>query len=102
MLDLDPELGSDAEVLEILEALVWKDTAGNRKGSVYRIDSKAQSEALRREVRDLQCRVEEQDAKIASQDAKIASQDARFAAFEARVLKLDSTQGLTLAAPTLL
>ena len=94
MLDLDPEIGSDAETLEILEALVWKDVAGNRKGSVAKMESKVQSEALRREVKELRDRVKEQDGKIASLHAK-------FATFEARVLKLDSVQGPTPTAPTL-
>jgi hypothetical protein len=94
MLDLDPEIGSDAETLEILEALVWKDVAGNRKGSVAKMESKVQSEALRREVKELRDRVKEQDGKIASLHAK-------FATFEARVLKLDSVQGPTPTALTL-
>jgi hypothetical protein len=135
MLDLDPEMGSDTKELEMLGALVWKGSADNRRDgpSRWEFDSDSahqkslapnskrgesitkvvlsafQSGRLRREVRDLRDRVEEQGTKIEIQDTtivslheKITSQDARFAAFEARVFKLDSVQGPTPAAPTLL
>ena len=96
---LDPEMGSDAEVLEMLDALVWRGAADNRRESLVRVDWKVQSDTLRREVRDLQDHAKVQDAKIASQDAKITSQDAtiamhdaKFAALEAQILQLSSVR----------
>jgi hypothetical protein len=128
MLDLDPEMGSDTKELEMLGALVWKGSANNRRDgpSRWEFDSDSahqkalapnskrgraghqvvlsafQSGRLRREVRDLRDRVEEQGTTIEILHEKITSQDARFAAFEARVFKLDSIQGPNPAAPTLL
>jgi hypothetical protein len=133
MLYLDPEMGCDAEVLEMLDALVWKGTADNRggvpsrwefdsdsayqealasiskrRGTVTKVDWKAQSELLQRKVQGLQDQIVSQDAKfsflaeaqdkkitsqnekIASQDEKITSQDAKFEFLEAHIVKLES------------